>query len=132
MANWTPEGVVGQMFKMMKPYAPPPPPGAQPPPLWGDEEHVRELLGGGCSELKLERHKLDVTAFATPREAVDVFKEKYGPTIAVLKNIGDDQERLAAFDREYMELAERNNVAGEGEPARYEYEYLLVLGTRAD
>ncbi len=45
LINWTPEGFVGQMFAAMKPYAPPPPPGAQPPPLWGNEDHVRTLLG---------------------------------------------------------------------------------------
>ncbi|AEG43935.1 class I SAM-dependent methyltransferase [Isoptericola variabilis] len=42
---WTPSGFIGEMFATMRPYAPPPPPGAQPPPLWGDEAHVRELLG---------------------------------------------------------------------------------------
>ena len=42
---WTPEGFIGQLFATMKPFAPPPPPGAQPPPLWGDEDHVRALLG---------------------------------------------------------------------------------------
>ena len=45
LLSWTPEGFIGQMFATMKPYAPPPPPGAQPPPLWGNEEHVRALLG---------------------------------------------------------------------------------------
>ena len=45
LVSWTPEGFIGQMFSVMRPYAPPPPPGAQPPPLWGAEAHVRELLG---------------------------------------------------------------------------------------
>ncbi|MFD8796083.1 class I SAM-dependent methyltransferase, partial [Streptomyces vinaceus] len=45
LISWTPEGFIGRMFTTMKPYAPPPPPGAQPPPLWGQEEHVRALLG---------------------------------------------------------------------------------------
>ena len=131
MANWTPEGTVGQMFKLMGPYAPPPPPGASPPPLWGSEDHVRELLGDGCSELKLERHKLEVTAFEDARELADTFKAKYGPTLMVLKNIGDDAERRAQFDAAYYEFSERQNLAGEGEPARSEWEYLLVVGTRA-
>ena len=43
--SWTPTGFIGEMFKTMKPYAPPPPPGSQPAPLWGDENHVRDLLG---------------------------------------------------------------------------------------
>jgi hypothetical protein len=43
MLNWTPEGMIGDLFKTMKPFAPPPPPGAQPPPLWGSEDHIRKL-----------------------------------------------------------------------------------------
>ena len=45
MLNWTPEGMIGALFRTMGPFAPPPPPGAQPPPLWGGEDHVRELFG---------------------------------------------------------------------------------------
>ncbi|MGH3674856.1 MAG: class I SAM-dependent methyltransferase, partial [Mycobacterium sp.] len=44
MINWTPEGLIGQLFATMRPYAPPPPPGVQPPPLWGNESHVRRLF----------------------------------------------------------------------------------------
>jgi ubiquinone/menaquinone biosynthesis C-methylase UbiE len=42
MLNWTPEGMIGALFRTMGPFAPSPPPGAQPPPLWGSEDHVRE------------------------------------------------------------------------------------------
>ena len=45
LLNWTPEGMIGALFRMMGPFAPPPPPGAQPPPLWGGEDHLRGLLG---------------------------------------------------------------------------------------
>jgi SAM-dependent methyltransferase len=131
MTNWTPEGAIGRLFKTMGPYAPPPPPGAQPPPLWGSEDHVRELLGDGCSDLRMERHRLPVTQFATVEESIAMFKERYGPTLAVLKNIGDDAERRAEFDAAYEEYAEGLNLAGPGEPARFEWEYLLVVGTRA-
>ena len=130
MANWTPEGLIGQMFKVMGPYAPPPPPGAQPPPLWGSEDHVRELLGGGLSDLQMERHVLSVTEFSTPEEYAEVFKTKYGPTLAVQKNIGDDAERRAKFDEEYFDFARRANSGEEG-AARFDQEYLLVVGTRA-
>jgi SAM-dependent methyltransferase len=126
VANWTPEGMVGQMFKYMKPYAPPPPPGAQPPPLWGSEDHVRELLGEGCTELRFERAALEVTAFSSGREGADFFKERYGPTIAVLKNIGDDAERRAEFEAGYNEFSESFFRDG-----RMEWEYLVAVGTRA-
>ena len=45
LLSWTPEGMLGALFKTMATFAPPPPAGAQPPPLWGSEEHLRELLG---------------------------------------------------------------------------------------
>ena len=130
MANWTPEGLIGQMFKVMGSYAPPPPPGATPPPRWGSEDHVRELLEDGLSELKMERHVLSVTEVRTPDEYVDLFKEKYGPTIAVQKNIGDDEERMAKFDAEYREFA-RNANSGSEDAARFDQEYLIVVGRRA-
>ena len=52
LLSWTPAGFIGQMFATMKPFAPPPPPGAQPPPLWGDEAHVRELLGDRVTDVR--------------------------------------------------------------------------------
>jgi 2-polyprenyl-3-methyl-5-hydroxy-6-metoxy-1,4-benzoquinol methylase len=45
--SWTPEGFIGQVFAVMKPYAPPPPPGASPAPLWGHAGRVRTLFGDG-------------------------------------------------------------------------------------
>src|SRR3954465_6624660 len=45
LLSWTPEGMIGALFRMMGPFAPPPPPGAQPPPLWGSEEHLQGLFG---------------------------------------------------------------------------------------
>ena len=129
MANWTPEGLIGQMFKVLGPYAPPPPPGAQPPPLWGSEDHVRELLGGGLADLRMERHVLSVTELSTPEAYATMFKEKYGPTIAVQKNIGDDAERRARFEEEYMDFARRSN-SGTPDAARFDQEYLIVVGRR--
>ena len=49
IACWTPEGKIGQMFKRMSSLNPPPPEGFQPPVLWGNEDHVRELLGDGAT-----------------------------------------------------------------------------------
>ncbi|HEX5909370.1 MAG TPA: methyltransferase domain-containing protein, partial [Thermoleophilaceae bacterium] len=46
LLSWTPEGMLGALFRTIGPFAPAPPPGAQPPPLWGSEEHLRGLFGG--------------------------------------------------------------------------------------
>ena len=87
MLNWTPEGMIGALFKTMGPFAPAPPPGAQPPPLWGGEEHVKELFGERIDfRSTLEREILEITAFEHPHDYGEHFKAKYGPTIAARKN----------------------------------------------
>ena len=93
LANWTPQGFIGQMFAAMKPYAAAPPPGASPGPLWGTEDHVRELFGDRVSHLQATREPLPVDRFATGAEFRDFFKARYGPTIAAYRNIADDPER---------------------------------------
>ena len=137
LISWTPSGFIGQMFAAMKPYAPPPPPGAQPPPLWGNEEHVRTLLGDSVDSVKAETRKLTVTHFATPEEFRDYFKTVYGPTIAVYKGIADDQEKVAALDEALAELGRRfDRRTGEesGEDADgsvLDWEYLLLTARRS-
>ena len=86
MLNWTPEGMIGALFKTMGPFAPPPPPGAQPPPLWGGEDHIRELFGDRVEWRTLERDNLDITAFEDPHDYGEHFKARYGPTIVARAN----------------------------------------------
>lgn len=125
LISWTPEGFIGQMLTVMKPYAAPPPPGSMPPPLWGREEHVRELLGGAFGDLTAERRTVTET-FEQPGEFREFFKSNYGPTIATYRFLGDDVERTAALDAALDALvAEHSDASG-----RMEWEYLLVTGTR--
>src|SRR3712207_6629583 len=86
LLSWTPEGMLGALFRTMGPFAPPPPPGAQPPPLWGSEEHLRELFGDRVRFGTLERDILDITAFQHPHDYAEHFKAHYGPTIAARAN----------------------------------------------
>ncbi|WP_166870815.1 class I SAM-dependent methyltransferase [Salinibacterium sp. ZJ450] len=127
LINWTPEGFIGQMFATMKPYSPPPPPGSTPPPRWGDEAHVRALLGDRVTEFTAKRKALPVTMFDSAEAFRDYFKLRYGPTIATYRNIADDPERVAALDQDLVELARRFD-RGSGE---LEWEYLLVTARRA-
>ena len=90
---WTPEGMLGALFRTMKPFAPPPPPGAQPPPLWGSEEHLRALMGGRVEFHTLEREMLEITAFERPRDYGEHFKAYYGPTIAARANAAKRRTR---------------------------------------
>lgn len=129
LINWTPEGFIGQMFAVMKPYAPAPPPGAQPPPLWGRPEHVQQLLGDRVTELDVRRQQLRVDRFSTPEEFRDFFKRYYGPTIATFRNIAEDPARVAALDRELAELARQHGYDDDG--FVMDWEYLLVTAKRA-
>jgi ubiquinone/menaquinone biosynthesis C-methylase UbiE len=68
MLNWTPEGMIGALFRIMGGFAPPPPPGAQPPPLWGSEDHIRETFGDRAEFHTLDRDDLVITAFRHPHD----------------------------------------------------------------
>lgn len=123
---WTPEGFIGQMFATMKAFAPPPPPGAQPPPLWGNEDHVRELLGDRVTDVKAERRSVVVEDFDKPSDFREYFKKVYGPTIAVYKFISEDPERVAALDAALDDLATRFTESD----GTMRWEYLLFTATR--
>src|SRR3712207_8998606 len=60
-SSWTPEGFIGQMFAVMKPYAPPPPPGASPAPRWGHADHVRDLLGEDRKSTRLNSSHANIS-----------------------------------------------------------------------
>ncbi len=131
MANWTPEGWVGQFFLTMLPFMPPPPPGALPPPAWGVEDHVRSLFGDGVSELTFTRQIQTVDRFATPEALIDYYRENFGPTIMAYKSLADDAQQTAALDAALMDFAVRMNLAAPEERARYEFEYAVVVARRA-
>ncbi|AMW11204.1 hypothetical protein A4E84_17860 [Streptomyces qaidamensis] len=131
LLSWTPQGFIGRMFAAMKPYAPPPPPGAQPPPLWGDEDHVRALLGDRVTDVSAERRTVRVDRFETPEMFRDYFKERYGPAISVYKNIAGEPDRAAALDGALVDLA-RDGDQGTGSGGTLlEWEYLLFTARRA-
>jgi SAM-dependent methyltransferase len=128
LLSWTPEGMLGALFRTMKPFAAPPPPGADSPPLWGDPDHLRALFGDRVDFGTLERDALAITAFDEPRDYGEHFKAHYGPTIAVRANAakgGREAEFDAALDAFCDEWAH-----GTAHPARFTKEYLLAVGTR--
>jgi len=127
LLSWTPQGFVGELFRTMKPYAPPPPPGAQPPPLWGDEDHVRALLGDRVTDVFARRQALTTDLFPTPEAWRDYWKTVYGPTVAVYRHIGDNPEEVAALDRDLAGLAARYDRGTATTVMDWEY---LVLTAR--
>ena len=128
LLSWTPEGMIGALFRTMGPFAPPPPAGAQPPPLWGSEDHVRELFGDRVEWRTLERDMLKITAFERARDYGEHFKTRYGPTIAARAN-AEKTGRAAEFDEALDRFCEEWN-RGTSDAARFEKEYLLAVGTR--
>lgn len=128
LLSWTPEGMIGGLFRTMGPFAPPPPPGAQSPPLWGSEDHICDLFGDRVEWQTLERENLEIDAFPQAADWATHFKELYGPTIATQANArreGREEEFLQAL----YGFAEEWNRGTEG-AARFEQEYLLAVGTR--
>jgi SAM-dependent methyltransferase len=128
LLSWTPEGMIGALFRTMKEFAPPPPPGASSPPLWGSEEHLAQLFGDRAGFSRLERDVLNITAFERPRDYGEHFKRYYGPTIAARANAvkqGRERDFDAAIDAFCDEWAR-----GTSGPAHFRKEYLLAVGTR--
>ena len=128
LLSWTPEGMVGALFRTMGPFAPPPPPGAQSPPLWGSDEHVKDLFGDRVEFRQLDRDVLEITAFDRPGDYGEHFRERYGPTIAAEANARRDGKE-AEFEEAIGRFCEDWN-RGTPERAHFEPEYLLAVGTR--
>ncbi len=130
MINWTPEGLIGNLFATMKPYAPPAPAGASPPPLWGDEDHVRELFGDKVSDLVTRRETVLMDHCASPLEFREYWKKNYGPTIAAYRFNADRPDRMAELDRDFLAFLENWNQATEPGRTAYQAEYLVVTATK--
>jgi SAM-dependent methyltransferase len=128
LLSWTPEGMLGALFRTMRPFVPTPPPGVQPPPLWGGEDHVRGLFGGRVDFTTLERDTLEITAFPEARGYAEHFKAYYGPTIAARAN-AVREGREVEFDDALDAFCDEWDRGTPGH-ARFEKEYLVAVGTR--
>jgi SAM-dependent methyltransferase len=128
LLSWTPEGMIGGLFRTLKEFAPPPPAGAQSPPLWGSEEHLAGLFGDRVEFSTLVREPLAITAFPRPQDWGEHFKTFYGPTIAARAN-AERSGRAADFDAAMDAFCAEWNL-GTDEQAYFEQEYLVAVGTR--
>lgn len=127
MANWTPEGFIGQMFKITGRHVPPPP--NMPSPLrWGDEETVRERMREGVADLRLTRRACPFEYPFPPAEVVESFRQFYGPTQRAFAAL--DADGQAALREDLERLWSEHNRATDG-TSYVEGEYLEVLATRA-
>lgn len=126
MANWTPQGFVGQMFKAVSKFIAPS--GMPSPVLWGDEATVRERLGHGLSDLTLTRRQYLFTYPFSPTEVVEFFRLYYGPTNRAFASL--DADGQGQLRRDLESLWTTHNRAGTDCTTVYG-EYLEVIGIRA-
>jgi SAM-dependent methyltransferase len=129
MANWTPGGFVGQMFKTIAGHVPPPA-GVASPIQWGDEAKARERLGGGTAELQTTPRLITLEFPLGPAEVVEFWRVYYGPTNRAFEALATDPPGQAALRAGLERLWSAHNQAMDGS-TRVEAEYLEVLATRA-
>jgi ubiquinone/menaquinone biosynthesis C-methylase UbiE len=125
MANWTPQGFVGQMFKAVSKFIAPS--GMPAPVLWGDEATVRERLGHGISELNLTRRQYLFDYPFPPSEVVEFFRLHYGPTNRAFASL--NAEAQAQLRQELETLWAAHNRGGADSTIVFA-EYLEVVGIR--
>jgi ubiquinone/menaquinone biosynthesis C-methylase UbiE len=125
MANWTPEGFIGGLFRLVGSYVPPPA-GLQSPSLWGSEPRIVELFGPDATDIQCVRRYFNFR-YRSAAHWIEVFRNFYGPTHKAYAAL--DPERQTRLTEDITALLERLNVGGPGSlvvPA----EYLEIVITR--
>jgi ubiquinone/menaquinone biosynthesis C-methylase UbiE len=110
LANWTPQGFVGQIFKTIGKHLPPPA-GARSPLLWGTRERLNELFGDGAASINAETRNF-IFRYRSATHFVDVFKTYYGPMVKAFAALDEDKRKALAADLEA--LIGRINRADDG------------------
>ena len=125
LANWTPDGFIGQLFKTIGKYMPPPA-GVKSPALWGTGARITEFFGAQASSIQLEQRDF-VFRYRSAQHWLDVFKSYYGP---LLKTFGAlDPKAQTALTDDLFALIKRFNRSGD-KTMVVPSEYLEVVVTR--
>ena len=110
LANWTPEGFIGQVFKTLGRHLPPPA-GVQPPSLWGVQAHLQSLFGDRAAKIAVTPRVFNFR-YRSAAHFIEVFRTWYGPmhkAFAALPAAG-----AQALEADLAELINRLNRAGAG------------------
>jgi SAM-dependent methyltransferase len=126
MANWTPDSMVGDMFRTVGRHVPPPQ-GVLPAVAWGTEDRVAELLGPYCRELRTARRTC-AFRFSSAQACLDYFRTWYGPTVAAFRAV--DAGGRAQLEAELVKVFEDHGAATDGTLAM-DVTYLEVLAVRS-
>jgi ubiquinone/menaquinone biosynthesis C-methylase UbiE len=126
MANWTPAGFIGQMFKTTAAHVPPPP-GMPSQVLWGVEETVRERFGQAVSSLETKPRSVIFRFAMPPADVVEHFRNYYGPTQKAFGAL--DENGQAALRKDLEKLWSDRNRVTDG-TTEVESEYLEVIATK--
>ena len=110
LANWTPDGFVGQLFSLIGRTVPPPP-GVPPPPLWGTLPYCEALFGDIVTSVQAQ-HRDFVFRYTSPEHFIDVFRSFYGPIHRLYEALPAD--RAAAFTHDFRQLIGRFNRSNDG------------------
>jgi ubiquinone/menaquinone biosynthesis C-methylase UbiE len=110
LANWTPDGFIGQMFKIIGRYVPPPA-GVRPPALWGSRDRIAELFGKHAAPISaVSRHF--VFRYRSPAHWLQIFRDYYGPTLKAFAAL--EPAGRKAFAEDLLALVERFNRSKDG------------------
>lgn len=110
LANWTPQGFIGQLFKTIGRYVPPPA-GVNSPAAWGTQDFLDEHFGPHVAKIDATRRQF-VFRYQSPQHWLDVFSSYYGPTLKALESLDDDARQ--ALRREILALIDSLNQATDG------------------
>jgi SAM-dependent methyltransferase len=127
MANWTPTGFVGRMFKTVANHFPPPA-GMPAPVLWGDEATVRERLQQGFSDIRTNEQIITFKFPFPPAEVVEHFRTYFGPMQKAFGAL--DEGGQAALREDLIQLWTGNNRATDG-TTEGDAQYLEVIAVRS-
>lgn len=91
LASWTPDGFIGETFRLFSRYLPPAA-DLEPPVRWGEEPYLRSLMGQGAASLTSFRRSA-IFRFRSAEENVEFFRTHYGPTLRAFQTLGSEQQK---------------------------------------
>ena len=126
MANWTPSGFAGQMFRIVAQYVPPP---TMPSPIkWGEEETVRQRFGNRA-DLHFTTRRISFTYPFPPTEVVQYFRQYFGPVNKAFEFLENDPHKQKTLSQHLVQLWTDHNLQSDG-TTLVESEFLEVLALK--